>query len=95
MTENPQKCIMTNTLQPGANEVTIYGLTPTADESSIKVDGKGAATITDMAVDLIPNKEIFDDIYPPESDDSDDTAEVRIFTSHRSICLTLDLSFQR
>jgi hypothetical protein len=31
------------TLQPGANEITIYGLTPTADESSIKVDGKGSA----------------------------------------------------
>lgn len=36
------------TLQPGANEITIYGLTPTADESSIKVDGKGSAVRTPL-----------------------------------------------
>ncbi|KAL6717528.1 hypothetical protein ACLMJK_005443 [Lecanora helva] len=65
------------TLKPGPNEVTIYGLTPTADESSIKVDGKGAATITDMIVELVPNQENFDDVYfeDSEDEDSDDFAE--------------------
>ncbi|KAK4695666.1 hypothetical protein P7C71_g2133, partial [Lecanoromycetidae sp. Uapishka_2] len=58
-------------LQPGANEITIYGLTPTADETSIKVDGKGSATITDMMVDLIPNRDEYEDVYPPESDSED------------------------
>ena len=58
-------------LQPGANEITIYGLTPTADESSIKVDGRGSATVTDMMVDLVPSRENFDDIYPEDSEDSE------------------------
>ncbi|KAI9719616.1 MAG: hypothetical protein M1812_003387 [Candelaria pacifica] len=57
-------------LNPGRNEVTIYGLTPTADEHSVKVDGKGAATIIDMTVDLVPNRDIFEDTYP-DIDDSD------------------------
>ena len=58
--------------KPGTNEITIYGVTPTADESSIKVDGKGPATITDMMVELIPNKENYDDVYTSDSDDEDD-----------------------
>jgi hypothetical protein len=56
----------------------IEGLTPTIDEHSIKVDGTGAATITDLSVQLIDNKENYDDIYPSddESDeDSDDEDE--------------------
>ena len=58
-------------MKPGANEITIYGVTPTADESSIKVDGKGPATITDMMVELIPNKDNYDDVYSSDSDDED------------------------
>lgn len=61
--------------QQGANEITIYGITPTADESSIKVEGKGSATITDMTVDLILNKEKYDDVYPKDEEDSDDEDE--------------------
>ena len=64
--------------KPGANEIQIIGLTPTADESSITVDGKGPATITDMMVELIPNPDSYQDLYP-ESDDegeiSDDQSE--------------------
>ncbi|MCJ1426864.1 hypothetical protein MMC29_004767 [Sticta canariensis] len=59
------------TLQPGANQITIYGLTPTADENSIKVEGRGSATITDMTVDLVVNRELYEEIYPSQSDDSD------------------------
>ena len=55
----------------GINEITIYGLTPTADESSIKVDGKGSATISDLTVELVTNRERYEDIYPSESDSSD------------------------
>lgn len=36
------------------------------------MEGKGSATITDMTVDLISNKEKYDDIYPKEEEDSDD-----------------------
>ncbi|TIC98782.1 Protein F37C4.5 [Colletotrichum higginsianum] len=59
-------------LSPGTNEITIIGLTPTVDESTIKVDGTGSAVITDIAVELLPNRDIFEDIYPDSSDDASD-----------------------
>jgi N-terminal domain of unknown function (DUF4140) len=60
------------TLHPGANQIVIDGLAPTVDEHSIKVEGTGAATITDVAVDLLPNREVYEDIYPSDSEDEDD-----------------------
>lgn len=36
------------------------------------MEGKGSATITDMTVDLILNKEKYDDVYPKDEEDSDD-----------------------
>ncbi|KAI9763066.1 MAG: hypothetical protein M1840_000957 [Geoglossum simile] len=62
-------------LKPGANEITIYGLTPTADEHSVKVDGRGTATITDMTVDLVPNRDIFEDVYPSDTEDPDSDSD--------------------
>ncbi|KAM7191085.1 hypothetical protein V8F33_009093 [Rhypophila sp. PSN 637] len=59
-------------LKPGANEIIVVGLTPTADEESIKVEGTGSAIITDIAVELLPNREIFQDIYPDSDDESED-----------------------
>ncbi|GME27626.1 putative mucoidy inhibitor-like protein [Neofusicoccum parvum] len=60
-------------LRPGLNEVTIYGITPAADEHSVQIDGHGAATITDMSVELIPNRERFADQFPDDESDSDFT----------------------
>lgn len=70
----------TNTTQAGANEIIVVGVTPTADEHSIKVEGTGSAIITDITVELLPNRDIFQEIYPEsdsesekdESDDDDD-----------------------
>ncbi|RDW69324.1 hypothetical protein BP6252_08344 [Coleophoma cylindrospora] len=59
------------TLKPGANQIIIDGLAPTVDKHSIKVEGTGAATITDLAVDYLPNREHYEDIYPSDSDDDD------------------------
>ncbi|KAL8690474.1 MAG: hypothetical protein Q9218_004083 [Villophora microphyllina] len=59
-------------LKSGLNEITICGLTPTIDERSIKVDGKGAATITNMTVDLIPNPDKYEDIYPSSDVEDED-----------------------
>ncbi len=54
----------------------IEGLTPTVDEHSIKVEGTGAATITDMTVTLITNREVYEDIYPSvDEEDEDDEDE--------------------
>ena len=60
----------TDPSQPGANEITIVGLTPTVDEHSIKVEGSGSyATITDISIVSLPNPDIFQDIYPDSDDD--------------------------
>ncbi|KAI4179384.1 MAG: hypothetical protein LQ348_005406 [Seirophora lacunosa] len=58
-------------LKPGFNEITIHGITPTTDESSIKVEGTGAATITDMTIDLVDNREQFGDVYPSDIEDGE------------------------
>ncbi|KAE9992231.1 hypothetical protein EG327_009729 [Venturia inaequalis] len=62
-------------LQPGQNEVEITGLTPSADENSVQVDGKGSATITDMTIELVPNTESFSDSYPSDSEVSEDESD--------------------
>ncbi|KAA8909972.1 hypothetical protein FN846DRAFT_940968 [Sphaerosporella brunnea] len=55
-------------IKPGRTEITINNLTPHADEHSIKVEGHGTnAIVTDMTVDLVPNRNVAADI----SDDSD------------------------
>ncbi|KAK4158039.1 hypothetical protein C8A00DRAFT_11095 [Chaetomidium leptoderma] len=59
------------TLKPGANEIIVVGVTPTADEHSIKVEGTGSASITDITVELLPNRDIFQEIYPDSDSDSD------------------------
>ena len=69
--------ILTDDDQPGANEVTIYGITPTADENSIKVEGRGSATITDLMVELVLNRDRYEDVYPSDSGDEDEDEEPR------------------
>ena len=56
-------------LQPGPNTVVITGLTPTCDEHSIKVDGTGSATITDLTTELVDNPETYLEVYPDEDED--------------------------
>ncbi|KAF4966861.1 hypothetical protein FZEAL_10600 [Fusarium zealandicum] len=68
-------------LKPGTNVISIVGLSPTIDKHSVTVDGSGAATITGISVEFLPNREIFDEVYPDsdaddsksEEDDSDDS----------------------
>lgn len=64
------------TLKPGPNQIVIDGLSPLADEHSIKVEGTGSATITDVTVDLLPNREVYEDIYPSEEEEDDDKGDV-------------------
>ncbi|KAH7313936.1 hypothetical protein B0I35DRAFT_480576 [Stachybotrys elegans] len=60
-------------LQPGVNEIAIVGLTPTIDEHSVKVQGIGSsAIITDIVVELLPNRELFQDVYPDAEDGQED-----------------------
>jgi hypothetical protein len=62
-------------IHPGPNQIIIDGLAPTVDEHSIKVEGTGSATITEVTVDLQPNREVWEDIYPSEDEDDDDSDE--------------------
>lgn len=67
-------------LKPGTNQIVVVGFSPTVDENSIKVEGTGAAIISDIAVELLPNREIFQDFYPSDKEndsetDDDDDAE--------------------
>ena len=62
-------------LKPGLNEIEIWGLTPTTDEYSIQIDGRGSATITDMTVDLVPNRERYEDAYPEDDIDESEASE--------------------
>ena len=62
-------------LRPGANEVEIFGLSPTVDEHSIQIEGQGSASIVDMTVQLIPNRDIFEEVYPEDSDLSEDESD--------------------
>ncbi|KAL5869599.1 hypothetical protein ACKVWC_010345 [Pyricularia oryzae] len=58
-------------LKPGTNQITIVGLSPTVDEDTIKVEGTGSAIITDISIKLLPNRDIYEDIFPDDDDDSD------------------------
>ncbi|KAG5918469.1 hypothetical protein E4U42_006840 [Claviceps africana] len=59
-------------LKPGTNEITISGLSPTVDEGSIKVEGGSGLIINDVSIETLPNREIFEEIYPDlDSDDAE------------------------
>ncbi|THC94211.1 hypothetical protein EYZ11_006310 [Aspergillus tanneri] len=55
-------------VQPGQNEVTFYGLDPSVDVDSIRIEGTGPATVTDIQTQIVPRRESFTDVY---SDDPD------------------------
>ena len=63
-------------LRTGANEVEIYGLSPTVDEHSIQVEGQSTVNVVDMSVQLVPNRDIYDEIYPEDDESSDDESDL-------------------
>ncbi|KAL4902210.1 hypothetical protein BDW74DRAFT_158803 [Aspergillus multicolor] len=68
------------TVQPGQNEITIYGLDARVDCDSIRVEGSGhgLVTITDIQTSIVPNRLEFDDsVSDSESSESgeDDFSE--------------------
>src|SRR6266480_1336952 len=60
-------------LGPGLNEIEIVGLTPSTDEHSVQIDGRGAATITDMTVELVPNRDDDLELFSDDDDDNEST----------------------
>ncbi|TGO22711.1 hypothetical protein BPAE_0158g00300 [Botrytis paeoniae] len=61
------------TLQTGTNQIIIDGLAPTIDEHSIKVEGNGSATITEVSVDLLPNRDVYEEVYSSDSELEEET----------------------
>ncbi|KAG8416809.1 hypothetical protein J3459_013623 [Metarhizium acridum] len=60
-------------LKPATNKITVTGLSPTIEQESIKVEGGGSSVIiTDVAVELLPNRDIFEEVYPDSSRDQAD-----------------------
>ncbi|KAG5941656.1 hypothetical protein E4U60_007809 [Claviceps pazoutovae] len=68
-------------LQPGTNEITIQGLSPSVDQDSIKVEVGPAFAISDVSIEALPNRDIFEEIHPEldsdetEGDEDDDDLE--------------------
>ncbi|TWU79069.1 hypothetical protein ED733_008635 [Metarhizium rileyi] len=68
-----QRNIQDINLKSGTNEITIFGLSPTVEEDSVKVEGGAAFTISDVSVEQLPNREIFEEVYSEaDGDDSED-----------------------
>ncbi|KAL2818012.1 hypothetical protein BJX63DRAFT_384316 [Aspergillus granulosus] len=63
------------TIQPGQNEITLLGLDPRVNAHSIRIEGSGPATITDIQTSIVARDEDFDDVYPPDDSDSGSDAE--------------------
>lgn len=90
-------------LRPGPNEIEICGIAPTADEHSVQIEGNGAATIIDMTVDLIPNRDIFEETYPEDDetsasssdDEEDDTHGAEAARTITEELGTLDMKLQK
>lgn len=67
--------MLTSTIQPGITQISILGFTPTVDPQSIKVEGTGSAVISDIAVELQENQDIFLEIYPASDDETSESAD--------------------
>ncbi|KAL7795127.1 hypothetical protein V8C37DRAFT_44681 [Trichoderma ceciliae] len=66
-------------LKRGTNQVTIVGLSQTIDSDSIKVESNSGATITNLEVEEVPNRQLFHEVYPEsesESESESDSEEV-------------------
>ncbi|KAJ0421229.1 hypothetical protein BJY00DRAFT_282400 [Aspergillus carlsbadensis] len=63
------------TIQPGQNEITLLGLDPRVNAHSIRIEGSGAATITDIQTSTVARDEDFSDVYPPDDSDSDSDSD--------------------
>ncbi|QDS75509.1 hypothetical protein FKW77_004964 [Venturia effusa] len=82
-------------LQPGQNEVEIFGLATSADENSVQVDGKGSATITDMTIELVPNAESFSDTYPSDSENSEDESDDNVSEDELDSIKTMNTKIEK
>lgn len=56
------------------NEISILGLDPKVDVDSIRIEGSGPATITDIQTEVVPRRLLFEDVFGEEEPDDDDSS---------------------
>lgn len=62
-------------LKHGTNQITIVGLSQTLDPDSIRVESNGTATVTNLEVEEVPNRQLFDEVYPEAESDSESESD--------------------
>ncbi|KAL7923108.1 hypothetical protein ACQKWADRAFT_291245 [Trichoderma austrokoningii] len=62
-------------LKHGTNQITIVGLSQTLDPDSIRVESNGSATVTNLEVEEVPNRQLFDEVYPDVESESESESE--------------------
>ncbi|KAK1245419.1 hypothetical protein MKX08_005048 [Trichoderma sp. CBMAI-0020] len=62
-------------LKHGTNQITIVGLSQTLDPDSIRVESNGTATVTNLEVEEVPNRQLFDEVYPETESDSESESD--------------------
>ncbi|KAL7782990.1 hypothetical protein V8C43DRAFT_191354 [Trichoderma afarasin] len=67
-------------LKRGTNEVTIVGLSQTVDSDSIKVETNGSATITNLEVESVTNRQLFHEVYPESDSESESDSDEEEFS---------------
>ncbi|KAL6801744.1 hypothetical protein J3E68DRAFT_394256 [Trichoderma sp. SZMC 28012] len=67
-------------LKRGTNEVTIIGLSQTVDSDSIKVETNGSATITNLEVESVTNRQLFHEVYPESDSESESDSDEEEFS---------------
>ncbi|KAE8148998.1 hypothetical protein BDV25DRAFT_141212 [Aspergillus avenaceus] len=75
VTITPQRATVTReiraSIQQGQHELKILGLDPRVDVDSIRVEGTGEASITDIQTMLVPRREHFEDVHVLALDDGE------------------------
>ncbi|BCR92238.1 DUF4139 domain-containing protein [Aspergillus chevalieri] len=65
--------------QSGLNEITILGLDPKVDVDSIRIEGSGPATVTDIQTEVVPRRLLFEDVYgESDNDDPSDSEDPKL-----------------
>ncbi|PNP54512.1 hypothetical protein THARTR1_05069 [Trichoderma harzianum] len=78
-------------LKRGTNEVTIVGLSQTVDSDSIKVESNGSATITNLEVEAVTNRQLFHEVYPESDSESESESDEEEFSEDEANAESRDL----
>ncbi|PYI00870.1 hypothetical protein BO78DRAFT_401758 [Aspergillus sclerotiicarbonarius CBS 121057] len=85
VTFHPERATITRdipiSIQPGPNEITIHGLDRSVDIDSIRIEGSGPATVTDIQTEFVKRRDPLSDSDDDDTSDSDDDSDEEIVES--------------